>query len=256
MWLHMPEGHDDLGSFLSSLEREEGCSRPSGCWAGEQSGMSKTTSTASASSSSESRTGCSTTRPSGTTQGRLTGDPGVDAWIPSRRASRASRSAGQAKATAQQTSETSGRTPFASLEKCGPDGFYWKMCQGSFVTVMPDRFTEAWPKAGMMLDGIAYLLPRLDWTIGARGGGLLPTPTANDGPGYYVTTQRLAQQRAKRVWGPSYWAVYGTVLHALKRGWANPRFSEAMMGWPIGWTDLEPLGMGKFQEWLQQFGGC
>jgi len=32
----------------------------------------------------------------------------------------------------------------------------------------------------------------------------------------------------------------------------NPSFAELVMMWPMGWTDLKPLAMDKFQEWLQQ----
>ena len=33
----------------------------------------------------------------------------------------------------------------------------------------------------------------------------------------------------------------------------NPSFVEWMMGVPIGWTSLKPLGMGSFRQWLQNF---
>lgn len=29
----------------------------------------------------------------------------------------------------------------------------------------------------------------------------------------------------------------------------NPNFVDWLMGWPIGWTDLEPVEMGPFQSW-------
>lgn len=35
-------------------------------------------------------------------------------------------------------------------------------------------------------------------------------------------------------------------------GQLNPEWVEWFMGWPIGWTELKPLAMGKFHEWLQQ----
>jgi hypothetical protein len=35
----------------------------------------------------------------------------------------------------------------------------------------------------------------------------------------------------------------------------NPTWVEWLMGWPTGWTDLQPLETGKFQEWQQQHGG-
>lgn len=39
------------------------------------------------------------------------------------------------------------------------------------------------------------------------------------------------------------------------RGNLNPPWIEWLMGWCIGWTDLQPLGMDKFQQWRQQHGG-
>ncbi|MBU0383818.1 hypothetical protein KN515_19725, partial [Acinetobacter baumannii] len=30
----------------------------------------------------------------------------------------------------------------------------------------------------------------------------------------------------------------------------NPSFAELTMMWPLGWTDLKPLEMDKFQSWL------
>jgi hypothetical protein len=34
----------------------------------------------------------------------------------------------------------------------------------------------------------------------------------------------------------------------------NPLFAELVMMWPLGWTDLKPLAMDKFQDWLKQHG--
>lgn len=39
-------------------------------------------------------------------------------------------------------------------------------------------------------------------------------------------------------------------------GQLNPDWVEWLMGWPIGWTDLRPLEMDKFQKWLEQHGKC
>lgn len=38
---------------------------------------------------------------------------------------------------------------------------------------------------------------------------------------------------------------------ALDGGHLNPEWVEWLMGWPIGWTDLKPLEMAKFQQWQQ-----
>ena len=39
-------------------------------------------------------------------------------------------------------------------------------------------------------------------------------------------------------------------------GRLNPTWVEWLMGWPLGWTDLKPLEMAKFQEWQQQHLDC
>lgn len=37
-------------------------------------------------------------------------------------------------------------------------------------------------------------------------------------------------------------------------GHLNPPWVEWLMGWPIEWTDLKPLGMDKFRQWLRLHG--
>ena len=40
--------------------------------------------------------------------------------------------------------------------------------------------------------------------------------------------------------------------HCVEGGKLNPQWVEWLMGWPMGWTGLQPLEMDKFQEWRQQ----
>ena len=35
----------------------------------------------------------------------------------------------------------------------------------------------------------------------------------------------------------------------------NPDWAEWLMGWPMTWTELAPLGMDKYQQWLQRHTG-
>jgi hypothetical protein len=37
-------------------------------------------------------------------------------------------------------------------------------------------------------------------------------------------------------------------------GQLNPTWVEWLMGWPLEWTDLKPLGTDKFQAWLHLHG--
>ena len=159
--------------------------------------------------------------------------------------------------------ETSGRTPFALLAKSGPRGFYWKTLQCSFIfptagtaprTV--NKSSETWPVWGMWDAGAAYRLPPVDTITNGNGCGLLPTPVSRDGKSFYVVTKETALRVMRKIpLHQLHWMQYGVVWHDLKKGWANPRFSEKMMGWPIGWTDLQPLEKAKFREWSQEFGG-
>lgn len=43
-------------------------------------------------------------------------------------------------------------------------------------------------------------------------------------------------------------------LRLGNRGLMNPEFLEWLMGWPEGWTGLEPLETGKFLAWQRSHG--
>jgi hypothetical protein len=43
-------------------------------------------------------------------------------------------------------------------------------------------------------------------------------------------------------------------LGAQVGGALNPTWVEWLMGWPLAWTDLKPLEMGRFLEWLDSHG--
>lgn len=73
-----------------------------------------------------------------------------------------------------------------------------------------------------------------------------PTPTARDYRGVH-RTERGRERRLEN--------ARGVPLNEAAGGLLNPNWVEWLMGWPIGWTALQPLGMDKFREWLQQHGG-
>jgi DNA (cytosine-5)-methyltransferase 1 len=43
-------------------------------------------------------------------------------------------------------------------------------------------------------------------------------------------------------------------LNAQVGGSLSPMWTEWLMGWPIGWTGLEPLETGRFRQWLHSHG--
>jgi hypothetical protein len=74
-----------------------------------------------------------------------------------------------------------------------------------------------------------------------------PTPCARDHRGVHRSERsQERRQESKR----------GVPLNEHVGGLLNPTWVEWLMGWPIGWTALQPLGMDRFREWQQQHGGC
>ncbi|QDT30907.1 hypothetical protein Mal48_01810 [Thalassoglobus polymorphus] len=71
--------------------------------------------------------------------------------------------------------------------------------------------------------------------------------------GYLPT---ITVQDARNNGGPSQMRRNTKPLNAVVGGPVNPYWSEWLIGWPIGWTDLRPLGMDKFQSWRQQHLSC
>lgn len=65
-----------------------------------------------------------------------------------------------------------------------------------------------------------------------------PTPNTIDAKG---GTRRAQDGKKKQ-----------TQLCHTVGGQLNPNWVEWLMGWPIGWTALEPLAMDKYQQWRQQ----
>ena len=71
------------------------------------------------------------------------------------------------------------------LANYDPDTQSWRTCQRSFLETEAGGFQElleTWPRLGMTVNGIAYQLPTLVPLTVETGSGLLPTPTASDGP--------------------------------------------------------------------------
>jgi len=82
-----------------------------------------------------------------------------------------------------------------------------------------------------------------------------PTPRASDGPkggpnqrgskGDLMLSSAVHQfpTPTTRDWKS------GTGASSAIGGQLNPDWTEWLMGWPIGWTDLKPLGMDRFHKW-------
>lgn len=116
----------------------------------------------------------------------------------------------------------------------------WKTRQASLFEDLTE-FSGTWPKWGSMLDGECSALTMPDWITGESERGLLPTP---------VVTSNYNRKGISPKSGDG----LATVVRQLTGCWPAVEFFEAMMDWPVGWTDLAPLDKGRFRQWLQQRG--
>jgi hypothetical protein len=82
-----------------------------------------------------------------------------------------------------ETTETYGLKRSGSYARYDRDTCSWRMCQGCFTEVMDisDEFSETWPKAGTMLDGVLYLRPTWELPISENGSGYWRTPDSGAG---------------------------------------------------------------------------
>jgi len=133
------------------------------------------------------------------------------------------------------------------------------MYQDSFLSLMGilEPSLKTWPKAGMMLGGVCYLLPKWERRIGEIGSGLLPTPQAIEaevGTIIRPVTKRGASFRIVSNQGVDGQAKLYEVIYHLYKKFPTPFFYEMVMMNPMGWTALRPLEMDRFRKWLRQHG--
>ena len=120
----------------------------------------------------------------------------------------------------------------------------WKTHQCSLLGDW-EPFSETWPRWGLMLNGECWERTMLAALTKDSGSGLLPTPMATDWKGGTASIRKdTGKQRLDqfRDWCKS--------LHGLT--YPIPGHSEAVMMWPIGWSDLKPLATDKYQQWQQR----
>jgi hypothetical protein len=174
-----------------------------------------------------------------------------------------------------------------SFAKWDRDTSSWKTHQCSLFGGL-ESFSETWPRWGTMQSGVCSerVMPA-HHTSGTESGSW-PTPAARDGKGansaehcfvtgtgrkhmdqlpnavahggtktrqMYPTPRCFMHKDALTDRGKS---NLGEVINEqegmTKTGQLNPPWVEWLMGWPIGWTDLKPLVMDKFQQWLDSHG--
>lgn len=78
---------------------------------------------------------------------------------------------------------------------------------------------------------------------------MFPTPTCHDAKLAHPAPNKTAQ-------GSPCLTERVLTEDGHNGGTLNPTWVEWLMGWPLGWTDLKPLGTDRFRSWLQQHSRC
>lgn len=129
---------------------------------------------------------------------------------------------------------------------------------------------------GIMQDGVCWGLATSARRTEGEGCGFWPTPTVcgnynrpkkgtTRGTGLAYAAQHWSTPRASDAVGSgcsnrprNQWNLRDAhrAREGVTPGPLNPRWVEWLMGFPEGWTSLERLETGKFQEWRQQHLAC
>jgi hypothetical protein len=165
------------------------------------------------------------------------------------------------------------------LAKWNPDTSMWKTPQCSLLEDL-ELSLETWPRWGLMQDGVSYQRQTLVRRTSETESGLWRTPQAQEGMrGVYKSKEAMdahlnrghqlslsnqvvhrhlwptpTAHNAKETNAPSEALRNEPSLASRVGGTLNQTWVEWLMGWPLGWTDLKPLEMDKFQQWQQQHG--
>lgn len=184
----------------------------------------------------------------------------------------------------------SGQKWLGLLARHDRDMCLWKTAQCSLLEDS-ELFSETWPRWGSMLNGDVYQQQTVALRTKEIESGLWATPTTMDklppkSPGALQREATVARPGRRKpanlrdqVSNMQNWPtpqasdnrdrgnlssvsvknriqkgkqIMLSMSVSTENGRLNPIFVEWLMGWPLGWTDLQPLAMDRFQEWQQQ----
>jgi hypothetical protein len=189
---------------------------------------------------------------------------------------------GKAKGSTESAQASGPKWP-ESLAKYDPITSSWKTHQFSLLGDL-EEFSATWPRWGMMQNGECWERTTPELPTSETESGFWPTPTAQQAGiiNGLVTKDGEPAKQGKRAYNPKtgkhtqvtlnrYVAMWPTPLKSdYKRrgpnskqqglpevvrdkegvcGQLSPDWVEWLMGWPIGWTDLNQLEMVKFRQW-------
>ena len=228
------------------------------------------TSIAKKSCCNDSATDCSNRSRYGRTLSHLTGPRGVAAWISSLQGSHVNPFLGLDLCEPRTTQKTAGQLPPESLAKYCPQSSIWRTSQISLLSNTLDEYSASWSRSGTISRGAVYrreplVRPILETDCGSMEN--VPTPTAVQAGGSAAWIKSLLSKEGgppvkhSRVYNPKTGYHIHIDLRRFVKIWPrkneplgelNPKYVEWLMGWPLGWTDLKPLEMDRFQPWLEK----
>ncbi len=138
-----------------------------------------------------------------------------------------------------------------SLAKYDRNSRSWRTAQCLLFEDLGESL-ETFPNWGMMHDGELWEQTMWEEITSGKGYGFWPTPVASECRDTWAKPKSLAKlykgDRVARFLCKS-WLEFN--LEMPDRVALNPCWQEERMMWPIGQSDLKPLGMDKFQSWLR-----
>jgi hypothetical protein len=191
---------------------------------------------------------------------RLTGNLGEEQ-------SKSSAAVSRAKTSVQPTSRLKASTEAEAdygekwqewLAKYDPNTCSWKTRQ-LLLFEDSDESWEIWPQWGTMRNGMCFQPPNRAHQSYDDESLYWPSPNASEHKDIakFKTLYDLATREkfgtSGRI-GRTICKLCPQLRMSLKTVGLNPCFAEKLMGWPIGKTDLKPLEMDKFQQWLNSHG--
>ena len=129
-----------------------------------------------------------------------------------------------------------GRITPESLASYDPISSSWKTSQACLDGEWAP-FLETWPESGMTQNGELYPLRQWDSIIYENEFGLWPTPTASDFKGASSGCRKIREAEISML---RYFLHFHFAGPDQKTTYPNPTLLEAMMGYPIGHTELKP----------------
>ena len=175
-----------------------------------------------------------------------------------------------------------------SFAKFAPATSSWKTHQRSLLGGW-ELYSETWPRWGSMRDGACWERTMSAHLTSGTGSGSWQTPTVEDAGRngssedwkkweenrqtsgcrlrnqvQHCPTPRAANPGSRpngkggKIVQEEVKIAEGTrkrgELSTDAGGTLNPTWVEWLMGWPLAWTDLKPLGMDKFRQWQLSHG--